>query len=74
MAAFWRLRENGLKAVKIPASNDAGFFMRHITGDSRQQATLLPDTLDCPRVDGSLAVYRVCNGYLPVAFMTIGEF
>ena len=22
------------------------FFMRHITGDSRQQATLLPDTLD----------------------------
>jgi transposase len=41
-----RLSENGHQADKIPASNDAGIFLRHLTGDSRHQSTLLPDTLD----------------------------
>ena len=39
--------ENGLKDDKTPAPSGAGvFFIQHIIGDSKQQTTLLPGTLN----------------------------
>ena len=42
------------------------FFMRHISGDSRQQATLLPDTLD-DYVDEGRPV-RVIDAFVDTLF------